>query len=104
MIRSKLIRTVYAVILLIFTSLAMHAQETAVRGRVLDQDNNPLPGAAVTVKGTHNGVTTDLDGNYEIKVRPDAVLTAQFIGYSEQEITVGKQSVINLKKHYYVVS
>ena len=95
MIRIKLIGTVISVILLISTSLAMHAQEAAVRGRVLDQDNNPLPGAAVTVKGTHNGVTTDPDGNYEIKVRPDAVLTAQFIGYSEQEITVGKQSVIN---------
>ena len=38
------------------------AQTITVTGVVNDASGEPLPGAAVMVKGSRNGVTTDLDG------------------------------------------
>ena len=52
----------------LFTT-AMTAQST-ITGTVMEADTNmPLPGANVIEKGTSNGVTTDFDGNFEIKTQ-----------------------------------
>lgn len=70
-----------------------------VRGRVLAGDNNePLPGVNVAVKGTTRGTTTDASGNFQISV-PDngpTTLVFSFVGYTAQEVVVGNQSEINL--------
>ncbi len=68
-----------------------------VSGRVSDEANNPMPGVNVVVKGTTQGTITDADGNYRVSV-PDenSVLVFSFIGYREQEVTVGSQSTINV--------
>ncbi len=72
-------------------------QEKVVTGVVTDESNTALPGVNIIVKGTTNGVITDDNGAYEIRV-PDAsaVLVFSYIGYSIQEITVGNQSSINV--------
>lgn len=54
---------------LIFISWPCHAQVRTVRGVVTDSDGNPLPGAGVLVKEMKGvGVSTDLDGRFEISV------------------------------------
>ena len=60
-------------------STAAFAQKT-VTGTVLDELGEPLPGVNVVVKGTTNGATTDLDGNFSIaNVADKSVLVVSFI-------------------------
>ena len=56
-----------------------------VRGFVLDENGEPLPGAGILEKGTVNGQVTDAAGSFEIEVPSDAVLVFSFIGFVSQE-------------------
>lgn len=77
-------------------SAGLHAQ-TTVTGVVSDS-SGPIPGANVFVKGTKNGITTDLDGNYKINVTSkSSVLVFSYVGYKSSEIAVNGQSIINVK-------
>ena len=71
-----------------------HAQKT-VTGTVSDA-TGPLPGAAVIVQGTSEGVVTDFDGNYAIEVSEGQVLEFSFIGMTTTTATVGSDNVINI--------
>lgn len=56
-----------------------------------------LPGVSVVVKGTTNGISTDLNGVFKLSgVKPDDVLQFSFIGYKTQEIKVGNQKTFNV--------
>ncbi|MBQ3814120.1 MAG: TonB-dependent receptor [Bacteroidales bacterium] len=81
--------------LALLATTALFAQNKTVRGTVSDAQG-PAIGVSVMEKGTQNGVTTDLDGNYVITVKPGATLVFSSIGYATQEIAVGSQSVINV--------
>ena len=59
-----------------------------VSGTVLDETGQPLPGAGVMEKGTTNGIPTDIDGKYSLRVKPGTVLAFTFIGYKEVLKTV----------------
>ncbi|HET6569254.1 MAG TPA: TonB-dependent receptor [Rhodothermales bacterium] len=63
------------------------AQTATVRGRVLDDDNRPLPGASVQVRGTTMASAADASGVYEITGLPEGtyILVATYIGYHVQE-------------------
>ncbi len=63
-------------------------QTKTVSGTVVDQTGMPVIGANVLEKGTTNGMITDLDGNFSIKVNSNATLVISFIGYVTQEIKV----------------
>ena len=67
-----------------------------IRGKVTDASGAPLPGAGVVIKGTTKGTTTDLDGDYSLEAAPGQVITYSFIGYAPQEVSVGKNAVINV--------
>lgn len=84
--------------LLIAGISGVNAQNLIIKGRVLDEYKEGLPGTNISVKGTTTGVTCDFDGNYSIAV-PDknAVLIFSFIGYKNQEVKVGNQTVINVQ-------
>lgn len=69
-----------------------------ITGTVTDNTGMPLPGANVIEKGTTNGASTDFDGNYTIDVSSsDAVLTFSSLGFLSKDVTVGNQTVINMK-------
>lgn len=57
-------------------------------GTVLDKSSEPLPGASVLVKGTSNGVATDVDGKFKIRLQPSSstVLVFSFVGMKSREI------------------
>ena len=80
-------------------ALASVAQERVVRGKVSSpEDNSPIPGVNILVKGTGAGTSTDSDGNYSLSVAGDnAVLTFSFIGYVTQEIVVGTRTVVDVQ-------
>jgi hypothetical protein len=67
-----------------------------VKGRVTDEKGNPLPGAAVIIHGTTQGVSTDMEGHYTLNVKPDDVLKFSFIGYKEEVRPVQGQTTINV--------
>ena len=64
-----------------------------VAGRISDSNGSPIVGAMVILKGTSQGVTSDIDGNFAIKVSSDRdVLVFSFLGYSSVELSVGTQT------------
>ena len=63
---------------------------------VSGSDDFPLPGVNVVVKGTTQGVITDLDGNFMISVPSDAVLTFTYIGFKTQEVAVNGKTTLNV--------
>ena len=67
------------------------------RGKVMDDLGEPLPGATVVVVGSTRGVTTDLDGTFEIDVTAADKLKISFLGLGDKIITVGNQQNIDRK-------
>jgi len=81
----------------VMMSGTVFGQEITVAGTVTDaMDGSTLPGVNVLVKGTTRGTTTNADGEYSIRVSPDAILVFSFIGYVEQEIPVNNRTTINV--------
>ena len=72
------------------------AQNKTVKGVVVDDTDLGVIGAAVMIKGTSNGVATDIDGNFEISCKPEDVLVISSIGYETAEIPVGNQTNIRV--------
>lgn len=84
-------------VLISFCMTAAFAQQSTVKGKVLDETGQPIIGANVVEKGTTNGTITDLDGNFTLTV-PNAqrsVLQFSFIGYTTLEETVKGRTSIN---------
>jgi iron complex outermembrane receptor protein len=74
-------------------SVMAFAQTGSIKGKVSDETNAPLPGAAVTIDGTTIGATTDANGNYTITgvKTGNVTVTAKFLGYValKKTVTVG---------------
>ena len=77
---------------------AFGQNQVAVKGKVLDADGQPVIGAAIMQKGTSNGVTTDLDGNFSFVVPAGSVLEISSIGYGTQEVTAAPNLNITLQE------
>lgn len=88
---------ILAICLLLFSVNQMSAQGRLINGVVTSaQDNLPLPGVNIMIKGTKTVAVTGFDGEYSIKASPNDVLVYSFIGFQPQEITVANQSKINV--------
>ncbi len=74
------------------------AQNPAIRGKVVDSSNAGVIGAAVLVPGTTNGVQTDLDGNFEIRVAPGTTLEVSCIGYVTKRVAAAANMVVVLEE------
>jgi len=76
-------------------SAAIYAQR--ISGKVSSaKDGTILPGVSVQVKGTNTGTNTAADGTFNVNTSSDATLIFSFIGFKNQEIKVGNQSIINI--------
>ncbi|MDD4108037.1 MAG: TonB-dependent receptor, partial [Prolixibacteraceae bacterium] len=76
---------------------SVEEQVLSVSGRVTDKGGIPMAGATVIEKGTLNGVTTNSDGDYSIKVSgKNSILRFSYIGFETKELLVGTQSIINI--------
>lgn len=67
-----------------------------VSGIVKDENGEPVIGANVVEKGTTNGTVTNMDGKYTLTVAPESNLQISYIGFNEQVVKIGKESVINI--------
>ncbi|MDR1098000.1 MAG: TonB-dependent receptor [Tannerella sp.] len=76
----------------------VYGQAKTVTGTVIDENEDPLPGVNISIKGTSLGIMTDLDGKFGLNVpNVNAVLSFSYIGYLTQEIIVGTQTEINIQ-------
>jgi hypothetical protein len=72
-------------------------QQNIIRGKVVDELGDPLPGVTITIVGTTKGVITDNDGTYSIEARPTDKLVFAFLGMESQIVDVLNQTVINVQ-------
>ncbi len=86
----KEIKMLLALFMLFIFSIATAQSQKTVTGTVSSsEDNMPLPGASVLVKGTNNGTSTDFDGKFSLSVASDATtLLISYIGFLTQEVTI----------------
>jgi TonB-dependent starch-binding outer membrane protein SusC len=76
----------------------VYAQSITVSGTVIDDEGLPLPGVSVTVKGTRTATQTNEKGEYRINVPGrSSVLTFSFIGFTNQDATVGSRTKVDIK-------
>ena len=75
--------------LMIFVSSGLLAQQE-VSGKVTDENNDPIVGANILIKGTINGTITDMDGAFKLSAPEDATLLISFVGYATQEIAIAE--------------
>lgn len=75
--------------LMLWSCFFAYAQHLSITGKVTDRQDEPIIGASVLVKGTSNGVITDLNGVFNLKDVPsDGILTISYIGYKDVEVKI----------------
>ena len=83
--------------LFVSSTLSMYSQQNQVSGTVLSsEDNLPIVGANVLLKGQNSGTSTDFDGNYQISAEKGAVLVFSYIGFETQEVILADQKSIQI--------
>lgn len=93
----RIYRTILPLLLGLFLSVGVYAQNITVRGHVKDALGGVI-GANVVEKGnTANGTITDLDGNFTLSVPRGATLIVSFIGYKTQEVPATSSVVVTLQ-------
>ncbi|PRY87467.1 SusC/RagA family TonB-linked outer membrane protein [Mongoliibacter ruber] len=86
-----------AVILVLLLGSTGYAQTQTVTGTVVSaEDDLPLPGVNVRIKGTTTGTVTDLDGLYSIQAEADQTLVFSYIGFDTQEAAIGNRNVVDV--------
>jgi iron complex outermembrane receptor protein len=70
--------------------------QSQIKGTVVDNNNEPLPGANIIEKGTSNGVNTAFDGKFNLTVQDNAILIVSFSGYETQEIATNGKTTFNI--------
>lgn len=88
-------RVYLSIVLLLFVTVSFAQNVKSVKGHVVDKLNQPIIGASILQKGTSNGVITDLDGNFSLKVQEGAssVIVVSFVGMETQEVSITKQDL-----------
>ena len=92
--------------LMLFCVTAAYGQSGTVKGKVLDEQGEPIIGANIVEKGTTNGTVTDIDGNYTLSVNDlkKAVLQFSYIGYNSVEESVKGRTQIQINLTSSVVN
>ena len=79
----------------VFSAFAQN--KVTVVGRVVDENNEPMIAAGVVQKGTTNGTTTDLDGQFRLELPKGATVMFTTIGYLTQERVVNQNETLEIK-------
>ncbi|HRI22015.1 MAG TPA: von Willebrand factor type A domain-containing protein, partial [Panacibacter sp.] len=75
-----------------------YKEARTITGKVVDEQNNPIPGVTITVKGTRTATLTNTQGEYSITVQNNkAVLIFSWVGYETKEVKIATGNVIDVK-------
>ncbi len=88
-----------SVLIMSLSLTSLSAQSTTVTGRITDPSGEGLIGATLVEKGTNNGVISDIDGGYSIRVAnpKEAVLVVSYIGYLSHEVEINNRTNFDIK-------
>src|SRR5947208_98761 len=93
----KFTRLLLAVVLLLWGMYAT-AQDKTISGTVTDADDNtPVPGVSITIKGTNRGTQTNTQGVFSIKAQKGEMLIISSVGYEGSQVRVGDATIISVK-------
>lgn len=88
-------------LILLLSSMNVFAQSFLVKGSVADEEQLPIIGAYVLIKGTSTGTVTDLNGKFTIEVpNKNAVLQITSVGYVSQDIAIGDRTKFDIVLGY----
>ena len=80
-----------------FCVVVTSAQERQITGTVKNSDNTPIANASYLIKGTKTGGLTDENGHFTISVKgPNTVLVFSYVNFKTKEVTVGKNSSLDI--------
>ncbi len=84
----------FAILLLSTIWLSAFAQQREIKGTVVSgEDDSPIPGASILIKGTNVGTVSDVNGLFKLNVAgPDAILLISSVGFISTEVPVNNQS------------
>lgn len=100
----RIYRMILPLILGLFLSASVFAQQISVKGIVKDQMGEPIIGANVLIKGKTVGVITDVNGNFNLSATANDILVISYIGYVTQEVKASaKQINVTLKDDTKVI-
>jgi TonB-linked SusC/RagA family outer membrane protein len=88
--------TAFMVLLFMQLNQTAFAQQRAISGTVLSEDNTPVVGATVLLKGTTTGTQTDPNGKFTLSAGSTDVLVVSAVGFTTDEIRVGNSSIISI--------
>lgn len=91
--KTGLIRLLFSFFLL---TILTAANAQTVTGTVLDEENNPVNGATVTVKGTNRATSTNASGNFSITASGKDVLVITSVGFANLEVPVNDRTTISI--------
>ena len=91
-------KTKIALLALMLSAALMSFGQSRVKvtGKVTDDTGEGLIGVSITAKGANHGVTTDIEGNYQIETSTGTTLVYSYVGYDPAERHVDKSGVINV--------
>ncbi|MDR6562067.1 MULTISPECIES: TonB-dependent receptor [unclassified Arcicella] len=94
--KNKLLRLIF---MLTLVFISMKAQSQQLTGKIIDsRTKEPIIGAAIAIKGTSIGVTTDVNGKFILKTsqKPPFTVIATFVGYKKKEIEIIEFENLNI--------
>lgn len=82
----------------LFAYLSLFAQDRQVRGKVVDENNNPLVGVSILISGRPTGVQTDASGNFTIAASGtgNIILVVSYSGFQSQTVTTDGSQPVNI--------
>jgi hypothetical protein len=77
---------------------SLSAQNQTVKGKITDTNGEGLTGVSILLKGTTNGTSTDINGNYSLNIPEDSgVLIVSYLGFISKEVPVNNRATINIQ-------
>ena len=96
--RMSFLRSILPGLVCMMSVFGAFAQDTFIKGTVVDDNGEPLIGATVMVVGTTIGTSADFDGNFSIKCKPGAKLRISYVGYDTQTMAAKQGMRVVLKE------
>jgi Ca-activated chloride channel family protein len=97
--KQEIMKAIISILTVLFLSAFSMTpdQIRMISGTVSDEVGSPMAGVTIVVKGTSNGTLTDLNGTYQLQVKPEAkYLVFSYIGYETEEVKIPHSNLINV--------
>ena len=101
---SSSVRRIFFTLLALMLTTLVSAQKIDVNGTVVDSRNEPVIGASVVEVGTSNGVSTDIEGHFTLKVSRGATLRISYIGFATLDVAASANMTVTLEEEANILN